>query len=840
MAQVHLAVARGLGGFNKLVVLKRLESSDETFRAMFLDEARLAALLQHPNVIHTYEVSETNGSYFMAMEYLDGQPLDKVVREARKSGQPLEARLCARILADALAGLHYTHELKDYDGASLQIVHRDISPHNLFVTYAGDVKVLDFGVARTALKVSQTEAGMLKGKLAYMAPEQAAAQPVDRRADVFAIGAVLWELLTLQRLRGADTAQGLLSEAMHGLLPNLELLRGDVSRELESVLWRAVAHDPQRRFPTAQAMRDALLEYLATDPCSQEEVSSFMLARFGELHDKMQRQISDCLKQVEQQAPVINVSEELAPPLLLVVEAAERSLPLLDSGSLPLRVDDATTPLLPGALLPPNDAAPRIESANVARSRTITFGDGADGERASSRRWLVLGGVLALVALALLWTRRPAAELPTATTPSPRNGEGPGRVVLRLHGSNTIGQELAPRLAEAFFEQQGYRDVRRDSQLEGSSVSGRAPGQTEARSVEIVAHGSSTAFDDLARRACDVGMSSRRIKPAEAASLKERGLGDLESAAGEHVLGLDGIAVIVHPNSPLERLDLTTLRRIFTGQLLDYAELGHGHGKVNLYSRDDRSGTFDTFKHLVLGDQAVAEHAARLSDSAELSNAVARDPQGIGFIGIPYVRGARALSVGTQGGAFMYPSTFTVATEGYELSRRLYLYLPVERASPLAVDFVTFALSSAGQEVVKSSGFVDLTLRATATGSCAACPARYAELAKTGKRLSLDFRFRTGSAELDNRGLRDLDRVLSFLRENSQVRLVLVGFSDARGAPAQNSKLSLERAKKLAELLRERGVGAVDVEAMGSELPVASNDTESGREKNRRVEVWLR
>jgi phosphate transport system substrate-binding protein len=153
---------------------------------------------------------------------------------------------------------------------------------------------------------------------------------------------------------------------------------------------------------------------------------------------------------------------------------------------------------------------------------------------------------------------------------------------------------------------------------------------------------------------------------------------------------------------------------------------------------------------------------------------------------------------------------------------------------------VDFALSGAGQEVVRASGFVDLTLRATAAGNCERCPPRYAELARSGRRISLDFRFRTGSAEVDNRGLRDLDRLLAFLRENANARLVLVGFSDGRGAPAQNLKLSSERAKKIAEQLRERGVGAVEIEAMGSELPVASNETENGREKNRRVEVWLR
>jgi phosphate transport system substrate-binding protein len=168
------------------------------------------------------------------------------------------------------------------------------------------------------------------------------------------------------------------------------------------------------------------------------------------------------------------------------------------------------------------------------------------------------------------------------------------------------------------------------------------------------------------------------------------------------------------------------------------------------------------------------------------------------------------------------------------------LYVPVAGVKPLALELVNFALSGQGQEIVKASGFVDLTLRAMDAGACERCPARYATLSRSGKRLSLDFRFQKNSAELDNRGLRDLERLLAFYRENGQTRLVLVGFSDGRGSAAQNAKLSLERAKKIADELRQRGVPAVDLEAMGSELPVASNDSDAGREKNRRVEVWLR
>lgn len=844
MAQVHLAVSRGVGGFNKLVVLKWLDSADDSFRSMFLDEARLAALLHHPNVVDTYEVSENAGSYFIAMEYLEGQPLDKLIREARKAGRQLEPRLCARIVADALAGLHYTHELRDYTGAPLEVVHRDVSPHNLFLTYDGTVKVLDFGVAKTTVKTSETEVGVLKGKLAYMAPEQAAAQPLDRRADIFAVGAVFWELLTLERLRKSDSAAGVLNEAIHGQLPDLAKARPGVSRHLETILWQALAHYPRRRYQTALEMREALLEYLSSDPCPQEQLAEYMQQHFGELREKVQRQVADCLRHAEAQDPVISVTgeEEAAPVSVPSLSSNHsRSLPLLDSGSLPPRHDDATAPLGPGAMLPSSHPPPpRQDSATPARSRSLSFGEESHDESGGTpRRWLPWVAVAACAVLAVLWSRRPNAEsLPVTSQPSPALAEH-GDVVLRLHGSNTIGQELAPRLAEAFLKQRGYANVERGAPGERSAVVGRDPHDGKTHEVEIVAQGSSTAFSDLARGQCDVGMSSRRIKPEEVAHLQAKGLGDLESAAGEHVLGLDGIAVIVHPNSAIERLDLDALRRIFTGEATDFSSVGDGRGPTHVYARDDRSGTFDTFKHLVLGERPLAPQAQRFADSVELSGAVARDEQGIGFIAIPYVRGARALAVGAPGAA-LYPSSFTVATEGYELSRRLYLYLPVQGVKPLAQEFVSFALSAAGQEAVRAAGFVDLTLRATATGACQRCPARYAELSRSSRRLSLDFRFRKGSAELDNRGLRDLDRLVAFLRENSQSRLVLVGFSDSRGSAPQNSRLSLERAKKISSELSERGVRAVDIEAMGSALPVASNESETGREKNRRVEVWLR
>ena len=279
MAQVFLAVVRGLGGFNKLVVIKRLESDDPSFRRMFLDEARVAAMLSHPNVVHTYEVSEYGGSYFIAMEYLDGQPLNKIVRRAQELGGFLKPRLCARVVADALAGLHYAHELKDFSGALLNVVHRDVSPHNLFVTHDGQVKVFDFGVAKAESRLEGTDTGVLKGKLGYMAPEQLRLEAVDRRTDVFTAGVVLWEMLTGKRLFSGDTLP-LVAEQMANAEREIAAdTRPEIPDGLRQIALQALAGDAQRRFRTAWEMAAAIAAVVP--PATSLEVRAWVTELAG-------------------------------------------------------------------------------------------------------------------------------------------------------------------------------------------------------------------------------------------------------------------------------------------------------------------------------------------------------------------------------------------------------------------------------------------------------------------------------------------------------------------------------------------------------------------------------
>lgn len=249
MADVYLAAARGPAGFHKLLVVKVLQANlarEPQFLAMFLDEGRLAARLNHPNVVQTYEIGEFEGRNYITMEYLEGQPLSRIV-ERFAAGGGLTAAMALRIAIDALAGLHYAHELLDFDGTPLEVVHRDITPQNVFVTYEGQVKVVDFGIAKALDSSTETMVGIVKGKVAYMAPEQARGEAVDRRADLFSLGVVLWELLSGRRLWEGLTDIAVVGRLVQGDIPELERVRPDLPSGIARACMRALHPDPEQR-----------------------------------------------------------------------------------------------------------------------------------------------------------------------------------------------------------------------------------------------------------------------------------------------------------------------------------------------------------------------------------------------------------------------------------------------------------------------------------------------------------------------------------------------------------------------------------------------------------------
>jgi serine/threonine-protein kinase len=263
MGDVYLAASLGPGGFNKLVVVKELRSGlaqDRAFLAMFLDEARLSARLSHPNIVQVNEIGEEGGRYFLAMEYLDGPTIHKLLQVLGADRFPRAMWL--RVLVDVLAGLHHAHEATDIDGQPLHIVHRDVSPHNVAITYDGQVKVMDFGIAKAMDSTQETRTGVLKGKISYMSPEQARGERVDRRADVFSVGVMLWEACTRERMWRDMPDLAILNELTNGRIPPLGATRASVPPSLAAIVQRALAPDPRDRYATAAQMQTDLEDFL--------------------------------------------------------------------------------------------------------------------------------------------------------------------------------------------------------------------------------------------------------------------------------------------------------------------------------------------------------------------------------------------------------------------------------------------------------------------------------------------------------------------------------------------------------------------------------------------------
>ncbi len=776
-ADVFLAVRRGLAGFSKLMVIKsiRPDLEDEPrFREALIIEARLAARLQHPNVVQTLEVGDHQGQVYLAMEFLDGQPLDRVVQRA---GTRIGAAQAAAILSGMLSGLHCAHDLCDYDGQPLRIVHRDVSPQNVFLTYEGEIKIVDFGIAKTAFPAEATEIGVIKGKAAYLAPEQALGQPVDRRADVYAAGIVAWELFSGKRLFGGDAPSATSEMRLSGQVLSLGAVAPGLPPALVAVVDKALARLPDQRYATAREMREALDAAVADAgirPSSREEIGALVAGLFDMQRKWLQERIRKSLAAAENETP----SEHTPAPL-----------PDLRS----------QTPMTPSSV-------GQTRESRLPRKRALLLAAGT-------------GGLVAVLSIGL-WTLKPRLW--------------PAAPALRLCGSNTIGASLAPALVEAFLRRKGPAPIEHRAGEDGKRLIAAG-----ALSATIDAEGTATAFTGFAAGRCDIGMTSRPMNDAERASLAAKGIGELRMPATEHVIALDGIAVIVHPNNPVASLSIAQVRSIFTGEIADWSELGGVPGPIKVNVRDGNSGTYDAFQHLVLGKAKLLPGLAHFSDSIQLSDQVGADPSAIGFIGFPYLRSARALAIAEEGAQPLLPSPFTVADESYPLARRLYLYtLPAPRA-PLIAELVQFVLSSDGQRVVRETGFIDLSIGTRSQGSCdARCPPAYLAAIQGAKRLTVDFRFRPEGG-LDSRATRDLDRLVAWLNSSPTSRLLLLGFADVASA-AGGQTISLEEARSVAAELERRGIRPQLIEGFGAAMPLSSSNDPEGRQRNRRVEVWVR
>jgi eukaryotic-like serine/threonine-protein kinase len=300
MARVYLALARGPNAFNKLVVLKVLHSplaEDDTFLTMFLAEACLAARLNHANIVQTYEIGVHGGRHCIVMEYLEGRSIAGIEAATKHAPTPLSVGV--RVLADTLGALHYAHELADVDGRPLRLVHRDVSPHNVFVTYDGQVKLLDFGIAKAADDGARTTTGVFKGKLRYTAPERFTGEESDRRSDIFSVGVMLWQLLTRRRLwSGLNEFAVIQQLTTRTPVSSARTVNPDVPARLDEICSKALAMFPRDRFQTAAEMQDALEEVLATESfgTTNRALGKYMKEVFGEAQAKFRRKVDEQIR----------------------------------------------------------------------------------------------------------------------------------------------------------------------------------------------------------------------------------------------------------------------------------------------------------------------------------------------------------------------------------------------------------------------------------------------------------------------------------------------------------------------------------------------------------------
>ena len=280
MAELFLARAVGIAGFERYVVLKRImaeHSRNHRFVTMFLDEARLAAQLHHPNIAQVYDIGRVSDAYFFTLEYVHGENCRDVLQRVAALKRKIPVEQTLTIIAGAVAGLHYAHDKRGIDRQPLGIVHRDVSPSNLMVSYEGAVKVVDFGIAKAAHRVTETRSGAIKGKVAYMSPEQCTGQPVDRRSDIFSLGIVFYEMATMTRLFKYGTDFETMTHIVNGDVPAPTSRRPELSRELEAIILRCLARRPEDRFQSGAELLEAIETLAARERLS---LSAMALGRY--------------------------------------------------------------------------------------------------------------------------------------------------------------------------------------------------------------------------------------------------------------------------------------------------------------------------------------------------------------------------------------------------------------------------------------------------------------------------------------------------------------------------------------------------------------------------------
>jgi serine/threonine-protein kinase len=389
MASVYLARAAGPAGFEKVVALKRIHphlANEKTFVEMFLDEARIASRIDHANVCNVFDFGKADGSYYIAMEFLSGEPLSRLINLMEASPKqltdPRRPYFVARMVADACEGLHAAHELHDKEGELLEVVHRDVSPQNLFLTYDGVVKVVDFGIASAAGRLHHTPGGEMKGKFAYLAPEQArgsAGALLDRRADIFALGVVLWELLTLKRLFRRDSPAETLEALLHGAVPLPSAERPGLTTDFDAIVLKALARDASDRYDTARDLGRDLGKAIgkAGEVIGTVDLADWLERLIPDAHENSRRRIESALRGDAPRSGFPATSDLSHSDLLRMLEPSDvRDVQLEPPGDSDDAMTQAWLPLTPEPdgpeLRPLSGPPPRLRALTPTPTPTAT------------------------------------------------------------------------------------------------------------------------------------------------------------------------------------------------------------------------------------------------------------------------------------------------------------------------------------------------------------------------------------------------------------------------------------------------------------------------------------
>ena len=444
MASVFLARAVGPAGFTRPVALKRMHphlARRREFALMFLDEARIAARINHPNVCAIHDFGEDDGAYFIAMEYLAGVPLirlmNALLREERarrsRSDDPTWFALAARIIADAASGLHAAHELKDESGQPMLVVHRDVSPQNLFITFDGAVKVVDFGIALARDRFQETQTGTLKGKLGYMAPEQAASGPVDRRADVWALGVCLWEMLVGARLFHRNSPMETLKAVGEEAIPTPSSRRASVPKELDAIVMRALARAPADRHATARDLSRELEAFVRKggEATGLSDLAEWMTPLFAEERAHKSDIVHTLLHGRTDEGPDDSTELRVKSATRTATDAALATRESPDERARPGSVT-ASMPNLEGPRVAELDTAPLLTKPEppTVKVDALWFEEPAAPQSDPRRSRVLVGALASLAALGVvigggLWwlslSRLPhePASITRTTTPTP-------------------------------------------------------------------------------------------------------------------------------------------------------------------------------------------------------------------------------------------------------------------------------------------------------------------------------------------------------------------------------------------------------------------------------------